>query len=617
MEPVHLSADEIDYELQIRNKVSGANIREKTKLLAEILKREEKGYDVSPTGLLETATAETELQICKEKICNIKVNLASVGWKPSKTKIKHVQDRLNRLMDMPLSSSLEFELESLTNFVNETARLGELSEIKKGAQISIPGSERSKETNLVQIDQIQGEFNSDQPLPFSIASTNQKSDIPKTLPIFDNEQSLVNSLQPPIQPQIHSNNDCTSRNSNQNLNKSNEEDEELATALGSSLLSLLQAQQKQLHHNQPRPSPVSHWKFTYSGEAGNLKLSEFLSKVEMHAKADHLSDTDLVDSAVFLFEGEVARWWQSARNNYSSWKQVALALKSGFSAPEDDLQIQRKILDRRQTQNEPFCVYIADMENLFSNLTFTLSEQQKLTFLKGNMLPFYIEHLALTPVNSVRELIIFCGLLEKTRQRLQQLQPPTVAAPLVATAVESQQTQNVQNEISEISQQNNTLNARSQISGNTDNRNSHRASNQNRGPRGNNNFYSNFRPRRDGNGNFWNSRTFSRSNFYDNSSRNFQNTRDRQNFGNVNSRRDYGNRPRQNRGQENNRNESSRNFNNTPCRNCGYYGHSAAICFPAPANRERPRNDQENSGNSQQNGPQTIQDTPRPTNPFL
>jgi hypothetical protein len=625
MEPVYLLPDEVDYELLIRKRANVINAREKTKLLTDILKREEKGYDIPPKGLLEAATPQGEIDVCKEKICELKKNLSGTGQKQLKTRLLHVQGRLKRLLDTSISTTQVMDAKSLLDSAVELERVVDLAEKKKGNNVPDPFSEFENDdiaTNpKTPFVNLSPSSSSTSNIVFPKALSSELSQTVSTNngpgPSHQNyfNSMIDNENQKPVTPtpttlqHISQTSHTPSATQWPNSGPENISDfqgnpQTKETDLGEVLLAFLQRQQipQQSH---PKSSPVSHWKITYSGEEGTLKLSEFLAKVEMHAKADHLSETDLVDSAVFLFEGKVARWWQSARKNVSCWSQVVSALKAGFAAPEDDLQIQRKILERRQTQDEPFCVYIADMENLFSNLTFTLSEQQKLTFLKGNMLPFYIEHLSLTPINSVKDLISYCGLLERTRQRLIQLQPPSLAVSTVATGVENQQIKSDKAEIAEIStrsdQRENGQNSR-----NSGGQNYNRTSNQNRGPNRNSNFRSDSSFRRGRNDNYRSSRTYYRSNNY---SRNNRDNHSNQ----QNHRQD--NRS----GEERNRNNFTRNFNNTPCQNCGNYGHSAAICFPPPTNENEAAESRQIRNNSQN---QTSQNTPlnstsNSTNPFL
>jgi Retrotransposon gag protein len=597
MEPVFLLPDELDYELYIRKRYNISNAREKTKLLGDILKREEKGYDSPPVGLLGKATIDSEILTCREKLSNIKKNIENIDPSASKSRLHHVRDRLGRLIDGAQSTTTDIEVNTLLDILEETWNSLEPSEGRKTTLSNNEGEllrnqkENSVEENLME----------------------KMMKIP------------TSQLPPPICP-----------NTSENCNQTNNEDKTeqanhvnplptsnqdpvqgLQTALGSILLEYLTARQPQQQRN-PRPSPVSHWKFSYSGESGPLKLSEFLPKVEMHATADHLSDRDLLDSAVFLFEGEVARWWQSARGNYTSWGQVAKDLKTNFAAPEDDLQVQRKILDRRQSQDEPFCVYVADMQNFFSSLSFVLSEQQKLTFVKGNMLPFYIEHLALISVNTVQELIVYCGLLETTRQRLKQLQPPAQAVPLVTTN-ENQQPQVGTDEVLEISAQASNSNRESHSSSN--NQNFDRRLFSNRTFRENQN-YSSFRNSNRNNypsnnagrtGGFrYQSRYQNRSNFRNNFGRNRQTFRENQNFGSErdNFRRNDENRQQTERNQENSNHSSEVEINQ--CRNCRNYGHSSENCFSVPPSRnseDRARNRTDRSS--------TQTSVTRSNNPFL
>jgi hypothetical protein len=95
------------------------------------LKREERGYDDIPEGLLENATAGSELEICKCKFSDIMKNSSNVEAKVTKTRLLHVRERLERLIDGAQSSTTELEVKVLLNSLQEFSNSFDLAQRKK------------------------------------------------------------------------------------------------------------------------------------------------------------------------------------------------------------------------------------------------------------------------------------------------------------------------------------------------------------------------------------------------------------------------------------------------------------------------------------------------------
>lgn len=176
-------------------------------------------------------------------------------------------------------------------------------------------------------------------------------------------------------------------------------------------------------HNQPivntivqptfRTVPVYKWNIHFSGDR-NSDLIAFLDRVEELRASRHLEKKELFESAVELFSGNALLWFRSIRSTVQDWDSLVALLKSEFLPTDYVDHIWEKIRNRVQMTSEPVHIYIASMENLFTQLGQYVAESTKVKYIKKNLLPPYVQQLALFPINSVRELSAQCKKIEET-----------------------------------------------------------------------------------------------------------------------------------------------------------------------------------------------------------
>lgn len=166
-----------------------------------------------------------------------------------------------------------------------------------------------------------------------------------------------------------------------------------------------------------RRNPVAEWNITFSGENNETSLNDFLSRVELLARAEKVSDDDLLSSAVYLFTGSASIWFRAFNPYFCTWDQLVDGLKTQFLPVDYDFWLLKELEQRRQGDLENFGLFFASMEMMFRNLSFRLSEQQKLAIVMRNMLPMYSDRLALEEINSLPQLAARCKRIEEVRYR--------------------------------------------------------------------------------------------------------------------------------------------------------------------------------------------------------
>lgn len=176
-----------------------------------------------------------------------------------------------------------------------------------------------------------------------------------------------------------------------------------------------------------RRNPIAEWNLTFSGDSKDTSLNDFLSQVSLLARAERVSDDDLLMSAVYLFKGSAYTWYRAFHPYYGSWEQLVAGLKSQFLPVDYDFWLLKELEQRRQGENENFGIFFAAMEMLFRNLSYRLGEPQKLAIVMRNMHPLYVDRLSLENIVSLPQLAEKCKRIEQARYRVGRQVTPQIS----------------------------------------------------------------------------------------------------------------------------------------------------------------------------------------------
>lgn len=178
-----------------------------------------------------------------------------------------------------------------------------------------------------------------------------------------------------------------------------------------------------IRHSSMLPSPytsksvpVSKWQLKFSGEAKGMSVNAFLERVQELRVARHVTEDELFDSAVDLFQGKALLWYRDARKRVFSWPDLAKALRDEFQPVNYNEKLFEEIKQRTQGPNESIGVFFSVMSTMFGRLTCPISEEVQVKILLRNVLPFYQQQLALVDITTVEELRRLCRKLDARRQ---------------------------------------------------------------------------------------------------------------------------------------------------------------------------------------------------------
>lgn len=163
------------------------------------------------------------------------------------------------------------------------------------------------------------------------------------------------------------------------------------------------------YHNNLRIK-IEKWQIFFSGEVGprSLSVAEFIRQVTILAKANRVSEDELLQQAYIFFTGEARKWYFTYWEKFTTWGHLVHYLTMSFENPNKDKAIEDEMRERKQRPNERFSAYLADMERLSQSLTQRMNERQKLKLIFENTKLSYRRRLALVQINSINDLADYC-----------------------------------------------------------------------------------------------------------------------------------------------------------------------------------------------------------------
>lgn len=167
-----------------------------------------------------------------------------------------------------------------------------------------------------------------------------------------------------------------------------------------------------VYNSSVRSIPVYKWDIKFAGDK-NLDLISFLERVEELRVARHVEKKDLYESAVDLFSGNALSWYRSVKNTVNDWDSLVNLLKQEFLPPDYVDKVWEQIRNRYQSSEEPIHIFVAIMDNLFGRLGHFVAESTKVKYVRKNLLPHYITHLALVTINSLSDLVVNCRKIDE------------------------------------------------------------------------------------------------------------------------------------------------------------------------------------------------------------
>lgn len=167
---------------------------------------------------------------------------------------------------------------------------------------------------------------------------------------------------------------------------------------------------------------------------GKSCVRSFIQRIAEFCEARSISDTRILSYATEIFIGDALQWYRNVKDRVSGWVELTVLLREDFGQEDYDYRLRDEICSRTQGETENITVYLSIMASLFSRLSKSLTEDEKLEIILHNIRPCYISTLASVPkITDIDTLRTLCRNYENIQGRLSNFrEPPGLTADTLA-----------------------------------------------------------------------------------------------------------------------------------------------------------------------------------------
>lgn len=177
-----------------------------------------------------------------------------------------------------------------------------------------------------------------------------------------------------------------------------------------------------------------------AGELTKLKFDgkscvrAFIQRINEFSKSRNMPGAKLLSYCTEIFTGDALHWFRAVRDQVSCWEDLVILLNNDFDQADYDYRLLSEIRARTQGESENITIYISIMTGLFSRLSKSLSNEDKLEILLHNIRPCYASTLASVPkISDLDTLRSLCRNYESIQARLVGFhEPPKVTSGTLA-----------------------------------------------------------------------------------------------------------------------------------------------------------------------------------------
>lgn len=164
--------------------------------------------------------------------------------------------------------------------------------------------------------------------------------------------------------------------------------------------------------------PVHKWNLRYDGSSC---VREFLERVEELALSRSVSNNLLFVGAFELFEGIALDWLRVNHSSFKTWEELVAGLINEFEVLDYDHRLVAQLRSTFQLPKESLGTFITRILIINKRLNKKLPDADILEILLSNMLPRYIQKLALSPISDIATLKKLGKMIELADCRSDQM----------------------------------------------------------------------------------------------------------------------------------------------------------------------------------------------------
>lgn len=159
---------------------------------------------------------------------------------------------------------------------------------------------------------------------------------------------------------------------------------------------------------------IWQWDLKYTGDDPRSSASEFLQVLMDRSISRNVSRENILYSMTDLLGGTALKWFRSISHiqPFRNWNEFVRKFLEDFEPNHLNDGLLETISKRRQLQGESIIKYFSDIENMFWRLHVVPDEVKRVSIIRKNLLPHYVQALSLYDFNTVALLKDACKKLE-------------------------------------------------------------------------------------------------------------------------------------------------------------------------------------------------------------
>lgn len=173
--------------------------------------------------------------------------------------------------------------------------------------------------------------------------------------------------------------------------------------------------------SQYRSLEIHRWNVFFSGDDRELRIDDFIRRVEHIAFSQRYSLDDVANNLYLLLRGPASNWYFQwvQRNTHASWQVLKSALEVQFRSGESDYDLEHRMMNRLQRSNETFDQFYNVMLDLNSRMRNPRSDRDLVEIMKRNVSSKMVVFIHNSTSKTLSEFLTECRRAEKNVARIE------------------------------------------------------------------------------------------------------------------------------------------------------------------------------------------------------
>lgn len=158
---------------------------------------------------------------------------------------------------------------------------------------------------------------------------------------------------------------------------------------------------------------LDKWGLTFNGT--NMHVEDFLYRVELKQSSSNYTWAEIYDNFNTILTQPAEEFWWDFRKKYpqADYRSFKIALAERFPPKYSDIDLWRKLINRKQKSGESFDELVDDMERIYYQMVDPPTNQQLISVIRDNVSPDISAYIGLNRTDSIVALKYMAREAEK------------------------------------------------------------------------------------------------------------------------------------------------------------------------------------------------------------